>query len=393
MTDNKFKVIKGGASEKPEKSYKFADAEVTNTRLMGVLGLHIHWKLGRRSVHQMLYFDVEELGLDSVRYCMEPDPLAVDIALRNAFGGLGGEMVPLTEKEARYLANYFIQETLRRGEELPVPAFTLDYLISVPVTLSDEEKSVLNEKLCVQIKTDYGLVNYYLMRLFGKDAEAAAFLQHPDAPAESFGDIAPESQSTFLKNEIQRFTEADGQLSYLSESLIETNGGHSIVFSEIKIKDGKIFSAKKNSSMQISESEASLKLARDEYVLVYGITDEEGLFTTDFEFYALGCTISSYDSGTMYMEFKENNDHVEKSKFNLNEDVDAVYFVTDAGQLLVAVYSLDDVKKISQRIESNIIADEMVILDRYHFDDSILYDFAMSGFDDFSEFIDTIDEF
>ena len=45
MTERNFKIIKGGADEIPTDAHmKFISAFVTDTRLMGVVGLYIHWE-------------------------------------------------------------------------------------------------------------------------------------------------------------------------------------------------------------------------------------------------------------------------------------------------------------------------------------------------------------
>ena len=138
---------------------------------------------------------------------------------------------------------------------------------------------------------------------------------------------------------------------------------------------------------------ASLKLARDEYILLFEVDSDIDDFDDDLNFFALGATMSDYDFGRMLMEFKAGNDHVEKPQFNLNDDVDAVYFLTDSNQLLIALYTLQDVPKMEARINSSIIGSCMDLVQRYHFDNSILFDFAISGFDDFTEFIEELDQY
>ena len=112
MNPPKLTLIKGTRDEHLADIYRFVDAEVTDTRLMGVLGLHIHWLVSegfeQRHVHQFYYYDVVEIGLDFVASVNGNDGAKVSKELKADFGGLGAHMVPLSEAEARYLARFFI---------------------------------------------------------------------------------------------------------------------------------------------------------------------------------------------------------------------------------------------------------------------------------------------
>ncbi|MBQ2228409.1 MAG: hypothetical protein II427_04740, partial [Firmicutes bacterium] len=163
------KVLKGGKSSSLITEYRFAGGEVTDTRLMGVVGMHLHWILPYetedRDLHQFYYYDIEELGLESMGVYIGDDEIAVEVTARSIFGGLGGTMKDLSEREARWLANTMIAETKRRNQLLPEEARELEFITQVPVLLSEEEKDALQRKMCVEIRSDYGLINYYLMRL------------------------------------------------------------------------------------------------------------------------------------------------------------------------------------------------------------------------------------
>ena len=62
MERNRFTLIKGGNDGRGEKP-RFVSAEITDTRLMGVVGLHIHWEKKEAGFftgfHQFFYFDAE----------------------------------------------------------------------------------------------------------------------------------------------------------------------------------------------------------------------------------------------------------------------------------------------------------------------------------------------
>ncbi len=233
-------VIQGGRDKNLRKLDRFVEGEVTDTRLMGVLGMHLHWRFtggdAPEDIHQFWYYDIEEIGLDTLSFYIGKDKKRIAMACKANFGGLGARMVSVDEREARYLARHFVEDTVRKGEMLPPEIRDADYTLLIDPQLSASEIEALNRKLCTPIRTDNGVINYYLMRLFGKDEEGAALLRDPNAPPSDFGELAPRLYSTFLKNDIQYFIDANGKLSYLCESLIENDEGHSLIFSEIRVQ-------------------------------------------------------------------------------------------------------------------------------------------------------------
>ena len=390
------KVLKGGKSSSRITEYRFAGGEVTNTRLMGVLGMHLHWLLPyeteNRDLHQFYYYDIEELGLESMGVYIGDDEIAVEVTAKSIFGGLGAEMKSLTEREARYLANEMIAETKRKNQLLPEEARDLDFITKAPVLLTDAEKQALNEKMCVPIHTAYGVVNYYLMRLYGKDPEGAALLTANNARPEDLGIQEPRRHCTFLRNSIQ---DNGGVIrrNYLCESLIEVDdeNAHRIVTSEVSVAGGKIVSAQKKSEFRISDYEASMKLSRPEFVTVYEIYGDMDSFDADFAPYVVGAQKTGHDCGDMYMEFKRDNYHVDQPEFMLSDDVQTLYFVTDYGQLIVGAYSLEDIVRAEALLQSGRAGKHIQSTAKYQFADPIIYEFAMSGMTDFTEFLKALD--
>ena len=140
------KLIRGG-KDYDAAVYKFAGGRVTDTRLMGVLGLHLHWiNILPESetpvhLHQFYYYDIEEIGLDSVKIFDFSDEASSMLAEKQCFGGLGAEMVPVNEREARYLVQFFVNETKKRNLPIPIEEEQISFITNDPVTLSEEELS------------------------------------------------------------------------------------------------------------------------------------------------------------------------------------------------------------------------------------------------------------
>jgi len=391
-----FKVLKGGIPDQP--TYKFIDAYITDTRLMGVLGLRVHWLMYHdindpddlKNIYHFYYFDIEELGLDSLKIFQLDSVDEVKLATQSCFGGLGAYMMLINEKEARYLINYFVEDTIAKKEELPKTLELAQFVLEEKPQLTKKEYELLVNKMCAPVKTNYGAVNYYLMRMFALDFEGASFLKCENALAENFDEKLLPSASTFLQNTIDEFKNPDGSLSYLSESLVQTQTGHSIVISEIKLEDKKVSFAKKKNDFEISVEEASMKLIRNEYVSVYQILTTQEDFYKDFIPYSLGMTKTDHDNGEMYMDFYPNNDHVEKKVFNLNADLRATYYISEVGELIIATYTPEDMEETEYRIKKSALYPGLFLISRMQLGSEMVFEFAQSGAPSFVEYINAL---
>ena len=90
------------------------------------------------------------------------------------------------------------------------------------------------------------------------------------------------------------------------------------------------------------------------------------------------------------MMFHPNNKHVNKQEYRLNEDVLGLYFLSDNGQLICAAYSIDDVLKLEGDLVRSPYRKRITPLDKYQFQEAVLYEFIQSGFPYFEEFVAAI---
>ena len=400
-----FKILKGGLPDHPE--YKFIDAYVTDTRLMGVIGLRVHWLEypidpldvdGIKDIYHFYYYDLEELGLDSLKIFELADEEGIRLATRACFGGLGANLMMCSEKEARYLINHFVEDTIAKKEQLPKSLEMAQFVLEDKPVLTEEELKNLNYKMCTGIRTNYGVVNYYLMRSFGRDFEGASFLvcgsdkkpAWPSDQIEHIENISLDTPATFLHNTIEDFLNSDGSTSYLNESVVQAEDGYYMVASEIKVAGQRVIFAKKKSQFKISVEEASMILNRGEFVTAYKIISPMEDFDVDFASFSIGTTRTEHEAGDMYMDFKPNNDHVEEKVFKLNADLDALFFVADAGELLVATYDINDMTRIEHEIQNSSLVIDVVMIARMQFPSEILFEFAQSGYETFGDFIEAL---
>ncbi len=143
--------------------------------------------------------------------------------------------------------------------------------------------------------------------------------------------------------------------------------------------------------MRISESEASMKLTHEEFITAFAITAEPDVFDVDFDLHTLGTTESSYDAGYMYMDFRGDNDHVEKNRYCLDDDVQAVYFLTEANEMLVSASNLADIVRAETNLRGSPLWRDIKMVGKYRFTNPLLYDFAMSGEPSFQDYLAQLD--
>ena len=380
------KVIKGGGQPKAKTECKFIFAKATNTRLMGVVGLYIFAESKEDGpVHFYVYYDAEELGIDHVDVYKGTDEFESTYTLLNNFGGLGGDFAELSEKECCHLLRFFRADTLAKGEKLCSEFSLLEWLFAKDPELTSSEQSELWAKLCVPIETDYGAINYYIMRCVAFDKAGADMVKAEGAKTDS---IQAPAYGAFLRNKITKLP--DG--SYKAETLAEAGGVHYVLVSILSCFRKKVISAKLCSCRQVSLYEASILLRRDEFVSVFSL--KNGLSEAQekaLDLLTLGATDTEHESGVMHMCFKTNNRHVEKELFMLSDDIRAMFFEGCGGEIIAAAYDLECITAAEEALVAMKVAKGSELTDRYRFANPLLLDYADSGFDKFCEFVEYLE--
>ncbi|HYE67337.1 MAG TPA: hypothetical protein VEA58_01925, partial [Anaerovoracaceae bacterium] len=162
MAERKFTVIKGGAAAAlTNNRRRFLSGFITDTRLMGVVGLYIHWELSNTEFasdfHQFFYFDAEEYGFETYKSLLGSDTEALTMTEQALIGGLGGNKVNVNEREATYLVQKYVAMNESLSIPLPDGKNEFSFLLEEPVSLSDSENEILIDKLCTPIVSEYQL--------------------------------------------------------------------------------------------------------------------------------------------------------------------------------------------------------------------------------------------
>ena len=400
-----FKVIDGGLSEGSRDSRKkFISAYITNTRLMGVVGIFVHWKLTENETntefYQCFYLDAEEYGFDSYEYVVGPDDQKTqDKAERLAerlMGGLGGIRVEITEKEARSLIQEYVYMNLKNGMDIPEEA-EVEFIMKPEVTLTVSERKALMKKQCEELYGEYQLVNYFIMRCVGCDLEAARYLTKGHVMLREFTNRYP---STLLRNESELIgsdlSPAAGKDSfataktYRCQSLIELNDSYEVMLSKVTVENMKVTDFKVLSIENVSSLEANMMTRREEYTLLGELYIDPDDFNNGSTSYTRVSQETRYESGRMFMIFNRNNDHVAERVYRIFDDVFGLYFITDSGQLLISSFDNGNLKALERDALIYLGHDNLEFVARYCFDVPVLYEFVKSGFDDFESFVEAI---
>ena len=386
MEKPKLRVIKGNKIQGIEKKYNFIEAQVTNTRLMGVIGLRITWELDTGEIyHQFFHLDAEEYGFDDYAGITNGSDEEIENITGKTMGGLGGELISLSEREARYLIKAFASKNKQWRQPMPEPEWEYFFILKEEVSMTDKEIEKLWDKVCDAIHSPNQLINYYIMRAVGLDTDGMAYLSSQDI------DYKPVNRpATLLKNTIEAVQE-EGSTSYITESVVDMGEHYKMVVSELHIvqtpKGPRIDRAEIRSAMNITSTEAAFSLGKKEYLLIYQINDIlEILRLLDLR--KPHAMRHVYEAGYLFTEFNPTNEHVNKNVYYLNEDIYGVYYVTAGEQLVAAAYSKERIEEIKEYFGGGLFHGLIDLEEELDLDNLLLYEFVHSEYDNIYDFLD-----
>jgi len=375
-------VLEGGYGRKLHSGYHFISAEATNTRLMGVVGIHVIWQKSEGAFyHELYHLDFESYGVDGYESYTNPDPDVLDHQIEQMMGGLGGAFVPLEARDVRVLLQSAVSVAPECLGEYPE---TEEAFPNVNKKMIYDENEY--DSICVKLTPEvgvYGQIHYFMMRTVGQDWSGRRALWQDTESNFDFRDmtIVP---STLIRESIKLI----GDNTYQVTSLIDSFNGYDMVISEIKVTlEPAIYitHAEMVRKMKISSIEAAMMLKKKEYISVYAVLDED--FGMDLEEKYPAMMDNEHDAGVLYSRFKDNNNHVEEGVFYLSGDILGLYYITDEMQMLVSSFNEETLEKIENEL-SDWVGEKLIRpAGQFVIDVPILYDFVNSGYGDFFDFL------
>lgn len=409
---SKLTVIQGGLSASiSEKEKAFKWAYVMDTRLMGVTVLCICWDSGDQDFYQLFYFDAEEFGLDTYKGIGGRNFDEFQKAETKMIGGLGGQKIDVSYDEAKCLVHSFVQYNLDHKIPLPEPENGYSFMYKEAKAWTQEQYSRIFDsamsKMCEPVTEVFQLVNYFIMRTFGKDFQAAQVLAQGFQVTDHYPSM---KGATLCKNSIDpagaskefpitateiTATETSGRSRFLCESVLDVDDGwHHIITSQIEIdrESMKVTDFRPLSKFRISPEEAMLKIGRPEYVSLIHYRGDDLRFESDTTELCQKAMVTEHENGRVFMVFNPNNDHVKQRVFQLNSDVFGVYYVNEIGQILIASFVEENLAIMERDLALSPLGKDCSVTCRYEFNAPVLFQYIESGIPHFHKFVKMIKE-
>lgn len=355
---------------KEESEYEFLKAYATNSRLMGVIGIRMHYRTkADKKLTLFFHLDFEEYGFDRFEVSEINN---IDKITQSVMGGLGAELIELSLEEASTLIYSAITVGDKYLNDIPIDFYDYEYLIDEDC---EDVTPKLLEKVCINTRTDEELINYFMMRTVGRDYDIRDMLLSADNIEYSLVD----EPTVLLKNEVTKSEDC-----YLAKSIIDYYDSYKMIISEIRIKNNKVLSSRLVDEMTMTCKEASFQLNKTEYLTVFYVESP-----VEFKIYLEGIKPellkNIYHSGDLYTEFNKTNDHVNQNSYYLNGDVYGSYYVTNEHHIVISCFDHDKLIKVkNELLKSFSMINELAELKA---DVPILYDFITSNNFDFFTFL------
>ncbi|MGL5507281.1 MAG: hypothetical protein ACRDB0_05185 [Paraclostridium sp.] len=358
----------------------FIFAKVTNSRLMGSMGLIIGWEDNKDIIYQYFLLDAEGLGISDYVSLRNATYEELNREQERLMGGLGSDRIQLTKEEALSLVNYYGNKTYHWEKELPGKID--EYIDIIENYKSEVDIFDLYHKICKKIDSDVEFINYMTMRFIAWDKDSLSyFSNNKDIANMHITNI----NGTLLKNTVIK-RDKD---KYISEALYEDNDGYytcKIAFT-IENNNGeyKINSLMFTDKESIFDFEVFDEISKSEYIAIYSLENKDEFVE---EFYKLNPFVlrSNLEIGTLFTRFNFDNNHVKKDVYVINNDLSALYYQMN-NQLFVATYNEKDRLYINKLLQCNFkkyirLSDEML------FPQNVLYEFVECESEDFEDFLE-----
>lgn len=352
-------------------------ARITRSRLMGSMGLKLCWQNGDDRIEQFYILDAEGLGISDFQMVKNPSEKESKQKEDAIMSGLGSERMDIDFQHALYLVNRYGRKTLEYGKKLPDGYEHFQFILDMD--FDDSKYSHLFESICKKFESEVEFVNYMVMRFVARDREG---LKHFSRNAAISDMRITNRNGALLKNEAEKvrpgkykcttiFEDEDVYYKALLWLAVEKEED-AYVLNSLMIQDVR----------QISDEDALENISKEEYVGIYKILDSdfEGKFHEENSNYIK----IAFDNGNMYTLFNEDNAHVNRQTYLINEDIKDIFYFVD-NQLIVSNYSPDDRIESDDRLHR--YKSHIDLKDEFIFNCSVIYDFANSKMNNFYEFL------
>lgn len=359
---------------------KFSFAKVTNSRLMGTLGLIICWKDKNESFHQYFLMDAEGLGIADYVGLKNPTTKESYEEEERLMGALGSERLSIDEEEALFLVKHFGNKNFYYEKELP--GNTMEYIDIIEKYETQLTIYEMYPKICKVIEEEIEFINYMTMRFIAWDRESLRYFSQSEEIANMH---ITNINGTLLKNEVVE----KGNGRYISNALFEDNDGYYTC--KIAFNIEKLNQTFKLNSMLVTEKEPIYdfevfdEISKEEFIKVYNVNSKEEFLKKIFSDNP-ALQKSDMEDATFFTKFNLSNDHVKEKTYIINNDINAIYYQID-DKFFVGTYNLKNNEELNNLLQQQYM-DYINFENEFYFEQNVLYDFVESGSDDFLDFLD-----
>lgn len=439
-----FKIVSGGLSKDIQiQNPCFISSYVTDTRLMGVVAVFARWDVvfneTPHELFQFFRFDYEEYGFEAYDYFLVPknkvplneeDKVSPVKQFQDAhIDVLGGNHISINEKALKHLLHNFVSYNNDHGIPLPPQERTYQFILDSSMPLSPKEEQELSYKMCTPVLNEYQVINYFLMRIVGKDFSGARLLTKHPIRMDIFYDhkagillrnsideeTVPHNNSNsvyYAKDENKDFSTFTTRKSYVCNSLITYDNKYFVLISHIVLEGLRVVKAEKISSTKISDREAAIIQREREFVSFYEMKEfddednSKGKDDAGEEFFNLIETLLEepyiffdgikpytyhlHEAGRLYMVFNRDNRHVAEKVYCLGGDVRFNFIITELGDIILSSASKEILEQINCEFVHSTLGKYFNISDNFEFLTSVTGLFLDGEIYDFKEFIDFI---
>lgn len=340
-----------------KKEYSFKKAYASQSRLMGVIGIRMHFE----DVILFFHLDFEEYGLDRFEVYAGEEGSVIERITNSFVGGLGEDLIEISYDQACLFIDQAIDIGNQYDNEAPIDYYEFEDRIE------NFDSQVEETCICKELRSDEELIHYFFMRVAGCDYDVLPYLSEVNYKLY-------DHPTVLLKNEIVR-----EENYYIVKSYIDYENAYRLNVSKVFV-DGKIVNCQLIETLDITAREASFQLNKKEYITI--LFNESSMFEYNLVNGYSGLLRNVYDAGNLYTIFSQNNDHVNQAVYYLNGDVDSIVYVTNY-HIVLSSFDEDRLER-TKEVLLGYGLEVVVDLEAEH---PLIYSFVNSGLEDFFDFL------
>ena len=411
--------------------YDFGSCEATDTRLMGVVALRVIWtgkEDPRSKLYQVIHLDFSEYGVDDYFEfeCVPGEENYRDnregmkYRWESFLNVMGGQVVMISCQAMMKLIETAIPlaDNSRRREydseenaEFRKYALLRFKLMRSSLEERGELEELPDEKAVIEMLIPDKLatcetINYFVMRMVDQDFAAASYLSTIEEEELRESLLTHPGIQTLMRNSIKQSKSdedvaADGTSSAYrcTATTLAENGYYYISYviyldGDYRQKNCKVTQLDIGSMNKLSDYEAAIQVKTTEYITVFDCRDRilNNFDGSKFEFLTRS-EPQQVKNGWLFTAYNQDNSHVNRSEYWLNDDVYGYALLTIDGEFILMSNKLMNIGYMDQCAVTSLYAPFMTLEGRYQMSDPIFHSLCDTYGVMFRDFVDHIEDY